>query len=263
MDRPTPRTPRERLEYRAARALAALPPRAQVKLSRRPPVSVDGQTLEPEIQLTLAMLERQALPSLETLSPTEARQQTARQSATIAGPPLEVGTVRDLRVDGADGPLDARHYAPDELGGPHPLLVFFHGGGFVIGDLETHDAVCRMLCRHAGVHVLSVAYRLAPEHPFPAPVDDCLAATRWAFAHAQELGADPDRVAVGGDSAGGNLAAVVSHVLVRAGEQAPAFQLLLYPAVDVAGEHPSHGLFAEGFFLTQAQMEWFKDQYVG
>ncbi|WP_372791001.1 alpha/beta hydrolase [Paraconexibacter sp.] len=263
MDRPAPRTPRERLEYRAARALAALPPRAQVRLSRRPPVTVDGQTLEPEIQLTLAMLERQGLPPMETLGAVEARRQVARQTAAIAGPPLPVGAVRDLHVDGAEGSLDARLYTPQEMGGPHPLLVFFHGGGFVIGDLDTHDAVCRMLCRHAGVHVLSVAYRLAPEHPFPAPVDDCLAATRWALSHAQELGADPRRVAVGGDSAGGNLAAVVSHVLVRAGEDAPVFQLLLYPAVDVAGSHPSQELFANGFFLTEAQMEWFKDQYVG
>jgi len=256
MPSPTSRTPRGRLEYRAARALAALPPRTQVRLSRKPPVSLDGQTLEPEIQLTLALLERQGLPPIETLGAPQARRQIARQSAGIAGRPLPVGTVRDLQVDGAAGPLAARHYAPDESSsGPHPLLVFFHGGGFVIGDLETHDPVCRMLCRHAGVHVLAIDYRLAPEYAFPAPVDDCRAALRWAQQHAAELGADPDRIAVGGDSAGGNLSAVVTHLAVRAGEPAPVFQLLLYPAVDIAGEHRSHELFSDGFFLTKAQMQ--------
>lgn len=257
------RTARDRFEFRAARTFAALPPRAQLRLSGKGPVVLDGQALEPEIQLTLAMLERQNVPLLETLHPTEARRQVARQSAAIAGKPIRVGAVRDLQVDGADGPLRARHYAPDELGGPHALLVFFHGGGFVIGDLETHDGVCRMLCKHAGVHVLSVDYRLAPEHPFPAPVEDCRAALRWAFDHAQELGADPSRVAVGGDSAGGNLSAVVSHLAVREGERAPDFQLLLYPATDVVGDdYPSHELFAAGFFLTRPQMDWFKAQYV-
>ncbi len=261
---PSSRTPRDRLEYRAARALAALSPRAQVRLSGRPHVQLDGQALEPEIQLTLAMLERQGAPAIETLPPPQARAQIVRQSLAIAGKPVPVGTVHDLQVDGADGPLPARHYAPDESHpGPHPLLVFFHGGGFVIGDLDTHDQVCRLLCRHAGVHVLSVDYRLAPEHPFPVPVEDCIAATRWAFAHAAELGADATRVAVGGDSAGGNLSAVVCHLLIRAGEQAPVFQLLLYPATDGAGEYRSRELFSDGFFLTEAQMAWFSAQYIG
>lgn len=257
------RTARDRLEYRAARALAALSPRAQVRLSGKPAVSLDGQALEPEIQLTLAMLERQNLPGMETLPPVQARAQIRRQALAIAGKPVPVGAVRDLEVDGAQGPLRARHYAPAESTiGPHPLLVFFHGGGFVVGDLDTHDQVCRLLCRHGGVHVLSVDYRLAPECPFPGPVEDAVAATRWALAHAQDLGADPARVAVGGDSAGGNLSAVACHVLTRAGEQAPVFQLLLYPATDGAGEYRSRELFSDGFFLTEAQMDWFKDQYV-
>src|SRR4051795_7374681 len=113
-----------------------------------------------------------------------------RSQAVVAGGlPLPVGDVRDLTVDGATGPLRARHYTPAEPGGPHPLLVFFHGGGWVIGDLDTHDAACRLLCRHAGVHVLSVDYRLAPEAPFPQPIDDGRAAFAWAAAHAAELGA--------------------------------------------------------------------------
>ena len=203
-------TARQRLEFRIARIVAALPPRLQVWLSRRPPVVVDGQTLEPEIQLTLALLERQGNPPIESMTAPEARDFTRRQAAIAAGPPLPVGEVRELTIDGAAGPLRARHYAPEEPGGPHPLLVYYHGGGWVIGDIDTHDAGCRLLARHAGVHVLSVDYRMAPEHPFPAPIEDGRAAFEWAQAHAAELGADSQRVAVGGDSAGGNIAAVTA-----------------------------------------------------
>jgi len=254
-------TARQRLEFRIARILAALPPRAQVRLSRRKPVQLDGQTLEPEIQLTLAVLERQGNPPIESLSPPEARAVTRRQAAVAGGPPLPVGAVRDLTIAGAAGPLRARHYAPAEPGGPHPLLVFFHGGGFVIGDLDSHDAACRMLCRHAGAHVLAVDYRLAPEHPFPAAVEDGRASLAWATAHAGELGADPRRVAVGGDSAGGNIAAVTAWLAARDGGPAPAFQLLIYPATDSSMPYRSQDLFGEGFFLTQAEMDWFYANY--
>jgi len=143
------------------------------------------------------------------------------------------------------------------------LLVFFHGGGFVLGDLDTHDTTCRLLCRHADVHVLAVEYRLAPEHPFPAAQEDVMAAYAWACAHARELGADAARVAVGGDSAGGNLSAVLCQLAVKNGLPAPALQLLLYPAVDRTVERPSVGLFAEGFFLTRTDIEWFHERYVG
>ncbi len=264
---PTGRTKRERLEYRAARALAALPPTTQVKLSRRPPVRVDGQELEPEVQLTLALLERQGLAGIETLSPAQAREQVRRQALAAEGPTPEVGARRDLQVDGAEGLLAARLYSPGTADGPdadapRALLVFFHGGGFVVGDLETHDEVCRLLCRHAGLHVLSVDYRLAPECPFPAAPLDGLAAFAWAVAHADELGADPERIGVGGDSAGGSIAAVVAQETLRRGIAAPAFQLLLYPATDASTEWPSVDRFADGFFLTRAQMTWFREQYI-
>jgi acetyl esterase len=180
----------------------------------------------------------------------------------LSGPPTPVGIVRDLVVDGATGPLIVRHYAPEEGGGPHPLLVFFHGGGFVLGDLETHDAPCRLLCRHSGAHVLSVDYRLAPEHPFPAAVEDGLAALRWAAEHAAELAADPARVAVAGDSAGGNIAAVAALEAARDGGPAPVLQVLLYPATDMAGRSRSHELFGGGFLLTRELMDWFAAQYV-
>ena len=253
---------RQRLEFRAARLLSNLPPRVQLGLSGRPAVRVDGQTLEPELQLALSVLERRGAPLLETLPPAEARESYRRQAIISGGAPAAVGAVRDLEIEGGDRDLAARHYAPEEPGGPHPLVVFFHGGGFVVGDLDTHDAPCRLLCRHAGVHVLAVDYRLAPEHPFPAAVEDGRAALHWATAHAAELGADGGRVAVAGDSAGGNIAAVVAWQAAREGEAAPVLQVLVYPATTMVDSARSHELFGGGFLLTRELMEWFAVQYV-
>jgi acetyl esterase len=248
---------RERAQRAGARMLAGLPPRAQVRLSGGRPVQVDGQTLLPELQLLLHARERLGVTPHSEMSPEQARAYVRAEARASAGRPTPVGVVRELEVSGATGPLRARHYTPDETGGPHPLLLFLHGGGFVVGDLDTHDEPCRVLCRHAGAHVLSVDYRLAPEHPFPAAVDDAVAALDWALDHAAELGADPARVAIGGDSAGGNLAAVAS----QHAERRPALQLLLYPAADMETEHPSHGLFGEGFYLTTADCDWYYVHY--
>lgn len=140
--------------------------------------------------------------------------------------------------------------------------MFFHGGGWVIGDLETHDQPCRQTCRDAGVSVLSVDYRLAPEHKAPAAAQDCLAAYLWAVEHAGDLGVAPDRIAVGGDSAGGNLAAVVAQQARDTGAQLPLLQFLIYPAVDFTVRRPSRDLFAEGFFLTKAAMDGFESHYL-
>src|SRR5579884_2714384 len=200
-------TYRQRLEFRAARAISLLPARWQVRLSGKPPVTIDGQTLEPEIQLLLSLIERRGRPPYEQLSLSEARHEMRRGAQVGAGHPPAVERVRDLQVDGAGGRLQARHYLPAEQSDPQPLIVFFHGGGFVLGDLDSHDVPCRLLAKHAGASVLSVDYRRAPEHPFPAAVEDACASLRWAFEHARELGADPDKVAVAGDSAGANLAA--------------------------------------------------------
>jgi acetyl esterase len=251
-----------RAEQWAARALDRLPPTLQVRLSGRPPVQVDGDTLAPEVQLALAVLARRREPPLETLPPPEARARRRRLTAVYAGKPTPVGAVTDLALDGPVV-LRARHYAPAELGDPHPLLVYYHGGGFTYGDLETHDGVCRILCRHAGAHVLAIDYRLAPEHPFPAAVEDARAALRWAFAHASDLGADPARVGVGGDSAGGNLAAVVAQLATRDGGPPPVLQLLIYPATDFSRRRRSRELFGEGFLLTNSEMDWFDTNYLG
>jgi acetyl esterase len=256
-------TARQRLESRLARGVSLLSPRFQVLLSGRRPVQVDGLTLEPELQLILAALGRYGRPPYHAQTLASARAQMRRGAIVGGGPPPPVGSVRSLPVAGAVGTLAARHYCPDEPGGPHPLIVFYHGGGFVLGGLDSHDAVCRMLCRHAGAHVLSVDYRLAPEHRFPAAVDDAAAAFGWACEHAGVLGADAARIAVAGDSAGGNLAAVTAARAVRDGTEAPVLQLLIYPATDFARRARSHKLFAEGFPPTQVDMDWFVEQYVG
>jgi acetyl esterase len=151
---------------------------------------------------------------------------------------------------------------PEGAAAPAPLLIYFHGGGFVVGDLESHDATCRFLAAEATMRVLSVHYRRAPEHRFPAAVEDCHAALRFARGEAAHLGADPERIAAGGDSAGGNLAAVTS-LLARDDEAAPAFQLLIYPVTDLSRKAPSYRLFREGYFLTERQMDWYRGQYLG
>jgi acetyl esterase len=166
---------------------------------------------------------------------------------------VPVGSVEELTAGGRP----ARLYRP-ALEGPAPTIVFFHGGGFVIGDLDTHDQTCRRLCRDTGAAVLSVDYRLAPEHPFPAAVDDALAAARWAAEHLDELGGD-DVMAVGGDSAGGNLAAVVSQTM----RDRVAAQLLIYPATHVLADNDSRRDNADGYFLTEPLMTWFFSHYAG
>jgi acetyl esterase len=221
---------------------------------------VDGQLLEPEVQLMLRLVELLEQTSLEKQTVEEARR-TTREEAALFGPrvPLEMGRVEDL-VLGAGPP--ARLYVPLGAPDPCPFLVYFHGGGFVCGDLDTHDSTARFLAHNAGVRVLSVDYRLAPEHPFPAPIEDGLAALGFAFQNAERLGADPGAIAVGGDSAGGNLAAAVAQ-LARDGGHAPAYQLLLYPVTDWSRKTVSYRLFHEGFFLTEADMDWYKRHFLG
>ena len=236
----------QRLETVVAQRLARLPPRVQRRLSGRPPIVIDGQRLEPDVQLMLALRERLGVPVWdETLSVERARRLTREEAFLARGTrTVPVGAVEDLTVEG----LPARMYRSAEPGAK-PLLLYLHGGGFVVGDLDTHDAPCRVLCRHAGVDVLAVEYRKAPEHPFPAYVEDARTAFRWAAErHAT--------VAVAGDSAGGNLAATLAI------EFDPPLALLIYPAVDATQVRRSRELFGRGFFLTDELMEWYTGRYL-
>ena len=224
-------------------------------------VIIDGNILDPSTQLLLrgmALLGEGEITKGEDVE--DSRANIRKQSALLSFS-TPVGQVRNFSIPGPAGPIPVRHYRP-VVEDTSAVLVFFHGGGWVIGDLETHDQACRQTCRDAGVSVLSVDYRLAPEHPAPAAAQDCLAAYLWAVEHANELGATPDRVAVGGDSAGGNLAAVVSQQARDTGAQLPLLQFLIYPAVDFTVRRPSRDLFAEGFFLTKAAMDMFEGHYL-
>ncbi|MEX1103602.1 MAG: alpha/beta hydrolase [Dehalococcoidia bacterium] len=174
-----------------------------------------------------------------------------------------VGNVEDRTIPGPAGDIPVRIYTPaDAGGGPLPGLVWFHGGGWVIGNLDSADFACRMLTNASGCKLVSVDYRLAPENKFPAPFDDCLAATQWVAANASALGIDPTRIAVGGDSAGGNLAAAVAHVAKAAGGPDISFQALVYPVTDYGVDTQSYQDNAEGYLLTKASMEWFWGHYV-
>jgi acetyl esterase/lipase len=244
------------VERTLARAAVALP-RSLQRLAFGAPPRRDGVVLVPEVQ-TLRRLDQWLGPGGVDEYPVAEARTMLRENATLAGgPPRPVAELRGVDAGG----VPARLYVPPEAPTPSPLLVYFHGGGHVVGDLESHDPVCRFLAREAGVRVLSVDYRLAPEHPFPAAVDDALAAFRGVVAQAAGLGADPARIAVGGDSAGGNLAAVTAQ-LAAADDVPPVFQLLIYPVCDYTREWPSYARFADGFFLTRAEMRWYRGHYL-
>ena len=256
-------TPRERITGATARFMAALPEGVQRSLGGRP-IVLDGQTLEPEIRLMLRLAKLVEEPPLETLTVEVARENLLREALAVEGKKVSVASVSPLELPGPAGPIGARLYAPHEAERPLPLLVYLHGGGWVRGDLDTHDNTCRFLAREAGVLVLSVDYRRAPEHKFPAPFEDCLAALRFAFDNAGDLGADPARIALGGDSAGGNLTAAVAQAAASA-DAAPVFCLIIYPATDASEkrrERRSYQLFREGFFLTAEQMDWYWAHYL-
>lgn len=243
----------------ALRSLLRLPP-AVVRGLAGSPVVLQGRTLDPEMQLILRLQAMEGPPA-EAL-PLEHGRRTIVSGSRLVGGVQPVGSVTDRTIDGPDGPLPLRFYTPRGTTGTGPALLFVHGGGWIYGGLESHDAVCRFLAERAGVRVVAVDYRLAPEHPFPAAVDDVLATWHWLQANAEGLGIDPARLAVGGDSAGGNLAAVLAQQAVARGFVAPAFQLLIYPATDFGPARPSRTTYADGFFLTKAFMDLAELHYV-
>jgi acetyl esterase len=254
----------ERLQIAAGRAIVALPPRAK-RLLAGPPIRREGLQLDLDIQVLVKLNERNPRPPLASRTAAEAREDMAHSVRAVVGAPIELATVQETTIAGAAGPLRARLFVPEEAvdAVPGALIVYYHGGGWVVGDLDTHDQPCRLLAKSSGARVLSVDYRLAPEHRFPAAVDDALAAFRDAVAHAERLGADPGRVAVAGDSAGGHLAAVTAWLAAADGGPAPAFQLLVYPVTDLAQTSQSRLTFAEGFILTKENMDWYEAQFLG
>ena len=220
--------------------------------------------IHPQTRALLDLIERNRVPPTHTLSVADARALYRDRRGFTQPPPPEVALVRELTADGPHGPIALRLYRPfgADAAEPLPVLVYYHGGGWVIGDLDTHDTLCRELANGAGCAVVAVDYRMGPEHRFPAAVDDCIAATRWVQAQAAELRLDATRLAVGGDSAGGNLAAVVAIAARERGDASIAFQLLIYPATDAHRSHPSHTENGRGYLLTTETMDYFSGHYI-
>lgn len=220
-----------------------------------------GREPHPEIQALLSELDQANTPDFADLSVTSARALHDELLASDTSDRDSVDRVRDLEIDGPNGPIPLRVYEPDSAG-PRPLFVYYHGGGWVFKTAGDHDQVCRAIANAGDCTVVSVAYRVAPEHPFPAPFEDCYRATEWAVSHSGILDADPGRLVVGGDSAGGNLAAAVSLRARDAGGPDISHQVLIYPVLDHDFTTDSYEENAEGYLLTRAGMEWFWNHYL-
>jgi len=216
-------------------------------------------TLHPQAAMLIQAAIELGLPPLPTIDPVTARELYDTRTAVVEPPPIH--ETHDLVIPGPGGGLPVRIYTPRPASDA-PAIMFFHGGGWVFGTIDTHDAACRQLANDAGAVVVSVDYRLAPEDPFPAAVEDCEAATRWVVENAAELGVNGSRIAVAGDSAGGNLAAIVAQTMRDAGGPEIAAQVLIYPATDLSlTDSESYIRNAEGYILTQEAMVWFIDHY--
>jgi acetyl esterase len=226
--------------------------------------------LHPQARALIDLLEERGVPAMHTLSPDASRRLYRDRRHLVQPDPPQVAQVQPLQAPGPHGGIALRLYRPLRSSRPAsaalPVLIYFHGGGWVIGDLDTHDTLCRELANGAGIAVVAVDYRMGPEHRFPAAVDDCIAATKWVHAQAATLGLDAKRIAVGGDSAGGNLAAVVAlaarDTAPEAGPLPIRFQLLIYPATDMRRITRSHEQHAQGYLLTQDTLAYFHDHYI-
>lgn len=222
--------------------------------------------LDAEARFLLDLMEsavKDGRPKLQTMPYDKGRAAVDKMSADSEAEPPEVAETIDGSLAGPGGVIGYRRYRPlGVAAGTLPTLIYYHGGGFVIGNIETHDSTCRRLASKSRCQVISIDYRLSPEHPFPAPTDDALAAFRHIRDNAAAFGVDPKRIAVGGDSAGGAIAAVVCQTCKQGGEAMPAFQMLIYPATDARRQTDSHRLFADGYFLTQELIDWFWKAYI-
>jgi len=220
-------------------------------------------SLDPQARALLDAAKASGAPEMWELTPDQARAEYLRRTERLRAD-VDIYRVEDRQILGPVQPIKVRVYTPQasQEQASLPVLVWYHGGGFVIGDLDSHDSACRALANQTECLVVAVDYRLAPEHKFPGAVEDCEAALHWVAAHATELGGDPGRIAVGGDSAGGNLAAVVALLAREKGGPKLCFQLLIYPCVAPEPETPSHHQFAEGYLLTRKTITWFFKQYL-
>ena len=223
-------------------------------------------TIDPQVQVVLdaiAKAEAEGRPQSHEMTPQDARQFYLDTRGAVSPPPEDVEFVADIYVDGAAGPIPVRYYRP--MGSKEadvlPAVVFFHGGGWVVGDLDTHDVVCRQLANEGRFAVLSVDYRLAPEARFPAAVDDCFAVVNWALKGASGLKINPERIAVSGDSAGGTLSIACAKMALDQGSSV-VFQALIYPATNMHRATSSHTKFAEGYLLTKDAQDWYHEQYL-
>lgn len=216
--------------------------------------------LDPQAKAFLDMNEAAGAPPTSSMTPEENRERTA-DLGKLAGIPKEIAKIENRMIPVDGGEIGVRLYTPNGLG-PFPVFVYFHGGGWVIGNLETVDTLCQNIAHESECLVISVDYRLAPEHKFPVPVEDCYAAVEWAAQHASSLNGDGTKLAIGGDSAGGNLAAVVAQQAKQRGGPPISFQALIYPATQLGGETESYRENGEGYFLTADSMQWFFRQYL-
>lgn len=252
----------DRVQGAVAGLVGRMPPAWLRRLSGGTPIVVDGQELDAEVQFALAMLRVTGQRSLDRLSPAEAREELRRSARVFAGTPIPMARIEPDGIPTPFGSIPVRLYVPRGSDRRRPLVVYYHGGGWVVGGLDTHDTTCRFLAQEIDAAVLAVDYRLAPEARFPAAVDDAFAAFEWAARAATALGCDPERIAVAGDSAGGNLAAVVALLTTTSGGPRAAAQLLIYPVTDLSTKHPSYRTFSTGFFLTEAEMDWYRGHYL-
>lgn len=247
------------MQKQFVRSLLSLPGSWLVAASGGKPVTIEGRTLDPRLQFLAAMAKRQ--PGLETMKPVDARKAASAGLAMLDGEPAHDIDIANIEIAADGRTISARTYKPRLPNRLVPTLVYFHMGGCVIGELETCHVFCSHIAYRAGCLVVSVDYRLAPEHRYPAAVDDALAAFRWVRENAKSLGGNPNRVAVGGDSAGGYLSAVVSQEMKRANEKPPVLQLLIYPAVDWRSETASMTAFGQSYPLTAPVMDYFRKLY--
>lgn len=250
-----------RIQKPAMRLMFRLPEPVKRRMAG-PTVQIDGQALGLDAQLLVEMSRRVGFSLVVNESPEESRAAMESGRYTLEGPRYEDIVSENLAIDSTHGDLHATLYTPRHLAASAaPLLVFFHGGGWVIGSRTSYDPLVHFLAHHAQVKIMSVDYRLAPEHPFPAASEDALAAFEHAHRHADELGVDRARIAVGGDSAGAHLSAVLAQVTARGEGPRPSHQFLFYPATDLTRRRPSRDLFGDGLILTDHDITWFADQY--